>query len=190
MFDPSSDSKRKNPHLKPVPESSEPKKQSNFGLYLLLFILIVGGISGAYLTNSWRDKSPIIVHPDGSATLHPEREAELQKAIDEINKAEQYALHATADGYFPCYSCPDGKTTIFLYIGNVWRYGSTKLGEKGRYPDGNYGADDLIYVVEFTGNIAECEAMEKTKIFNYPLLPEARNRSFILPRPPGNKIDR
>jgi hypothetical protein len=190
MFDPNAEPQKKNPNLKVVPDSVEPEKKPKSGLHLLLLLILIGGVFGAYWIDSWKDKSPIVVHPDGSATLHPERDAELQKALDEINNAEQYALRATADGYFPCYSCPNGETTLFLYVGQVWRYGSTKLGVKGRYPDGNYGADNLIYVIEFMGNIAECEAMEKTKIFNYPLLPEARKRSFTLPRPPGNKIDR
>jgi|GEM_PF-2031329 hypothetical protein len=99
MFDRSSEPNKKNPNLKIV--SGEQDKTSKSGLYFLLFLILVGGIIGTYLSNSWKDKSPIIVHPDGSATLHPEREAELQKALDEINNAEQYALRATADGYFP-----------------------------------------------------------------------------------------
>ncbi|NBC05605.1 MAG: hypothetical protein GVY26_00245 [Bacteroidetes bacterium] len=57
------------------------------------------------------------------------------------------------------------------------------------YPAGAYGAEDLIYVPQFKGDYAACLKEEKRKIYYYPLLPEALNRSVRLLRPPGNKND-
>ena len=109
--------------------------------------------------------------------------------LDEIDNAEQYALTAAIDGFFPCYSCILGKNIIFLNKGEVWRYGVTRKGERIRYSAGAYGAEDLIYVPQFKGDYAACLKEEKRKIYYYPLLPEALNRSVRLPRPPGNKND-
>lgn len=77
----------------------------------------------------------------------------------------------------------------YICKGQVWRYGSTRKEENERYPGGNYGAPNIVFIPEFRGTIAECLRMEKIKIYNYPLLPEARAREFLLAIPPGNKID-
>ena len=189
MFDPSSEPKKKNPHLKPVADSGESEKQSGTGLYLFFFLLIIGGAFGAYHLIAGKEKSPIVIHPDGSATLAPHRQEKLDKELKEIDEATQYALIANADGYFPCFSCPDGSLSIFLYVGETWRYGTTRKGQNGRYPNENFGANNVTFFVQFVGTYSECLKMEKTKIFSYPLLPEARNRSMLLPRPPGNAND-
>lgn len=49
---------------------------------------------------------------------------------------------------------------------------------------------NVIYVVEFKGNVAECLIQEQIKLFNYPYLPEnlARLPENQLPRPPFNPI--
>ncbi len=101
---------------------------------------------------------------------------------------EQYALVALTDGWFPCYNCAT-KDSIFLYKGEVWKYGKTCLGESERYPNG-LPYKNLIYKIEFLGNERESLIMEKEKIYNYPNLPECQKRDFILIRPAGNKIDR
>lgn len=192
MFNSSSVSKQKaiNANLKVIPDTGEPERQPKPGIYLLLFLLVVIGAFGTYRLLSGNEKSPIVIHPDGSASLAPHRDEKLNKELDDIDNAEQYVLLATADGYFPCYACPNGAITIFLYAGEVWRYGMTRQGELGRYPTGNYGAENLIYLVQFTGTTSACEKQEKIQIYKYPLLPEARARGFTLPRPPGNQRDR
>jgi len=161
-----------------------------FILLLLLSLLAIGVVAGhKILAGKEKEKSPIIVDEDGNARLSPERQAKLDKELEEIDNAVQYALIATVDGYYPCYSCPDGSTTIFLYKGETWRYGVTRKGEKGRYPDGNFGTPHVVFVVQFTGTYSECLKEEKIKIYNYPLLPEALKRTVKLFRPPGNAID-
>ena len=161
-----------------------------FILLLLLSLLAIGVVAGhKILAGKEKEKSPIVIDEDGNARLSPERQAKLEKELEEIDSAVQYVLYATVDGYYPCYTCPDGSPTIFLYENEVWRYGVTRKGEKGRYPGGDYGAENVRFIEQFEGTYSECLKMEKIKIYNYPLLPEARKRELQLFRPPGNKND-
>ena len=99
----------------------------------------------------------------------------------------QYALVATANGYYPCFNCPSG--SIYLHIGDIWKYGKTCNGEAGRYPSG-LPYKNLTFQPQLYGNNIQCLVEEKFKIYSYPLLPECKNRDTKLIRPPGNKIDR
>ena len=99
----------------------------------------------------------------------------------------QYALVATEEGDFVCYGCPNGK--IYLYPGEIWKYGKTCKGESGRYPTG-FPVPNLKFVIQFEGTESECLVEEKRKIYTYESLPECQKRNIKLPRPPGNKIDR
>lgn len=78
---------------------------------------------------------------------------------------------------------------FFLRKFEVWKYGTTRKGEGGRYPNGNFGAPNLLFLEQFQGTYSECLKMEKFQIYNYPLLPEAKRNGIILFRPPGNKND-
>ena len=96
-------------------------------------------------------------------------------------------LLAAKAGRYPCFSCT-GKSSIFLHQGQVWKYGVTRKGERGRY--GNWHVDQgLLYFIEYTGPLQECLRQEKLKIYNYALLPENLARTPPLIRPPGNKQD-
>jgi hypothetical protein len=97
--------------------------------------------------------------------LASHRQEKLNKELEEIENAIQYSLRASIDGYFPCHTCPDSTRTIYLYKGQVWRYGSTRKEENERYPGGNYGAPNIIFIPEFRGTIAECLRIEKIKIY-------------------------
>lgn len=167
-----------------VPENPKPGKGFSF-----LWLVALIGVSITLWEMAGAKKSPIVIDEKGNATLAPHREKKLQKELGEIDNAVQYALRASESGYFPCYTCPDGKGTIYLQKGEVWRYGTTRKGENGRYPSGDYGVPNLTFVPEFVGTYSECLKMEKTKIYHYPLLPEALKRDFILAIPPGNLID-
>jgi len=101
---------------------------------------------------------------------------------------EQYALVALTDGWFPCYNC-GMQDSIYLYEGEVWKYGKTCFGEQGRYANG-LPYPNLVYNLEFLGSEKDCLIMEKEKIYNYPNLPECQKRKIKLIRPAGNKIDR
>ena len=73
---------------------------------------------------------------DGQPELSPQRVAKLQKELDEVDEAEQYALYATEPGYYPCFTCYDGKKLIWLNELEIWKYGHTRKGEKDRYKMG------------------------------------------------------
>jgi len=77
---------------------------------------------------------------------------------------------------------------IYLYIGEVWKYGVSKNGVK-RYNLWWYKDKNVIYVTQFKGNIGECMKKELEKIYAYPILPQNIKREIPLPRPPGNKVD-
>ena len=99
----------------------------------------------------------------------------------------QYALIVSKEGLFPCYNCPEGE--IYMYIGEVWKYGKTCLLETGRYPSG-LPHPFLVFQAQFYGTEKDCLIAEKEKIYAYPNLPECAKRNIKLLRPPGNKIDR
>ena len=158
--------------------------------WIIVILLGIVTFIGYHIYDSGKEVAPgIIETPDGDIALSPERQAKLARELEEIDNAVQYALVAKESGIFPCYTCPDGRITIFLNELEVWKYGVTRKNEKERYPDGNYGAPNLLFVVEFEGDYAQCLKMEKTKIYNYPFLSQSRARPFILHRPPGNKYD-
>jgi len=115
------------------------------------------------------------------------RKEKLQRELEEIDNAEQYALVVRIPGTFPCYSCVD-QSEIFLNEGEVWRYGVTKKGKAGRYRSG-LPFIELTYSVQFEGPLHECLKQEKIKIYSYAVLPENLKRENPLIRPPGNKRD-
>lgn len=193
MLDTSSVTKRKIPTIATVeekrkPHFGEPENQSPSRFPLLLFLLVVGVLGGYYLISGTK-KSPIVIDEHGNKSLAPHRQEKRDKELWEINNAMQYVLLAEVDGYYPCETCPNGAKTIFLYAGEIWKYGVTRIGEKRRYPGGDYGASNVVYLPQFEGTYSECLSMEKTKIYDYPLLPEATKEGMLLIRPPGNAKD-
>ena len=124
---------------------------------------------------------------DGSYSLDPKREEKLQRDIQNLESSEQYVLKATKNKYYPCLSCPF-RDSIFLYYGEVWKYGTTINGQVGRYGKSLH-SQFLYYEVEFRGTIEECLKQERIKIIRYPLLPENLKRKNPIARPPGNPND-
>lgn len=122
--------------------------------------------------------------------LSPKEEEKLQKRLREIDEAEQYALIATVDGWYPC--SHSGRTTFYLKKGEVWKYGVTSKGEFGRYTALFLSKNRVTYFIEYEGTFSECLKQEQIKLFNYSYLPEnlARPPTERLPRPPYNSIMR
>ena len=147
------------------------------GAAVLLFVVALFRV----FDFQWKGETP---------TLSPRDEEKLQKRLKEIDEAEQYALVAITDGWYPCLH--SGRTTYYLLAGEVWKYGVTSKGEFGRYAGKFLRNNHVSYIAEFKGNIAECLKMEQIKLFNYPLLLEnlARPQEVRLPRPPFNPIMR
>ncbi len=165
------------------PPSSSPKPQPPFLNLLLMGIVLTFILLAAALEVSeyleWDER--------GTPKLAGKRQKKLEKSLRELEEAEQYALIIDVPGYYPCFSCKDS-VLIFLYTGEIWRYGSTVKQENGRYRNSLRGKN-MTYQTQFVGNIFECKKQELLKIYNYPVLPENLKRKIPLIRPPGNKID-
>ena len=125
--------------------------------------------------------------PEGDYVLKSKRKKELERRKEKIDNAEQYALKATVNGWYDCYNCGD-ETKIYLYIGDIWKYGVSRNGAK-RYASWWYDENELVYEMEYKGTLSECSKRELEQIYAYPVLPENLKRDYKLPRPPGNKED-
>jgi len=174
------------------PESGKnPKPYAWIVVLFLTFALVVGYVWYA---------------PDGEPQLAPDRKVKRDSSIGRTyerhrkkENCEQYVLTAARAMWFPVLKRGEVNATdsIWLNVGEVWRYGKTcftdEIRYKGRiyYKDAKYKLTptELQYSVEFRGTETECLVQEKTKIYNYPLLPECIKRARKLMRPAGNKID-
>lgn len=129
---------------------------------------------------------------DGTVILTTEREAKLRESIKKLEQCTQYALVASRNTWYPCYTCTNGRDSVFLYKGEVWKYGYTCEDDvfSDRYK-GKLPAPNLEVLPQFFGTIQECKEAELRKIFNYPLLPENQKRKIEdrLARPAGNNYD-
>lgn len=169
---------------KPKIETPVPEQQPRPGGWFLFFIAFCGILGVVAL---WKEVDFLEEDPEGNPILSEERQRKLDKVLREFDEAEQYVLLANQNGYYPCYNCGDS-TQIYLYIRQVWRYGSTRKQLKGRYKN-SLEAKKLLYVTQYKGTLTECEKREMIKIFKYATLPENTIREKPLIRPPGNKID-
>ncbi len=147
-------------------------------VFLWVFLLL---IAAAIFPGEEKNEAP---------GLKPKEKAKLDKRLREIDDSEQYALMATIDGWYPCLH--SGRTTYYLLVGEVWKYGVTSKGKFGRYSKDFLLENNVSYVVEFKGNFSECLKQEQIKLFNYPYLPESLARPVVerLQRPPYNSIMR
>lgn len=123
----------------------------------------------------------------GKIHLAKWRYSKLNKELRDIDDAEQYALKAKRDGVFPCFSCVNS-SNIYLLKGQIYKYGVTSKGERGRYARTLEGKN-LVYQIQFRGTISQCLKEEKRKIYYYALLPANLARDIPLIRPPGNHRD-
>lgn len=118
--------------------------------------------------------------------LNLKDQKKLEKRLKEIDNAEQYALIANENEWYPCNH--SGRGTFYLLAGDVWKYGVTTKGQFGRYRLSYLEDVNVSYIIQFQGTIAECMKEEQRKLFHYPYLPEnlARPVKNRLPRPPFN----
>jgi hypothetical protein len=153
------------------------KKHENPNPQFFWVIMILFDISAVFM--AW-----IVYDDDGNPDIDPARKIEIDDYVRRLENAEQYALITKEDGMYACESCENEKT-IFLKAGEVWKYGVTINGEKGRYPNG-LPDNRLRYFGQLTDNLVLCLIEEKKKIIYYPILPENLAREIKLKRPPGN----
>jgi hypothetical protein len=128
------------------------------------------------------------VDKNGKFQISKKRLEKLHKDTLKLQKSEQYALIALETGYYACLTCKD-TTLILLYKNEIWRYGVTMNGKETRYPKSTF--KNLVYIIQFSGNLQQCLIEERKKIVMYPLLPENLKRSAEkrLGRPPANPYD-
>lgn len=143
-------------------------------VFIWLFLLL---IAAAIFPREEKNEAP---------TLKPKEKAKLDKRLKEIDDAQQYALIAIEDRWYPCNH--PGRVAFYLLTGEVWKYGTTTKGQLGRYSMKYLEETNVSYVIQFQGAIGECLKEEQRKLFNYPYLPEnlARPKIDRLPRPPYN----
>ncbi len=168
--------------LLPTPGRRQPHKWPPYSGLLMVVILFVG-----FLLMMAKKRPFLEFDADGIPKLAPWRQEELERGMKKFDEAEQYVLEVALEGYYPCFHCEE--KTIFLFKGEVWKYGVTINGELGRYP-GGLNEIGLVYFSEFKGTLSDCLKAEKRKIILYALLPENLKRDVPLIRPPGNKQDR
>jgi hypothetical protein len=127
----------------------------------------------------------------GSVILKPEREDDLKDRKRKLKRCTQYALVATRDAFYPCYNCPNGQDSIYLFKDEIWKYGQTCEENAIQRYHGNLPAPYLRLIPQFEGTLEECKAEELQKIYHYPLLPEnqKRKKEERLIRPAGNPYD-
>lgn len=163
---------------KPALERNDIKVQTPFPR-LLSAALVLLAVVALFRTVEFTDEYE-------APKLSPKEELRLLKRLKEIDDAEQYALVATEDGWYPCNH--PGRTVFHLLPGEVWKYGTTTKGKYGRYSIRYLDQINISYVVEYRGTISECLKEEQRKLYGYPYLPENLVRDEInrLPRPPYN----
>jgi hypothetical protein len=113
----------------------------------------------------------LIFDSEGEPQIAPERIGKLEERKKRLQEAEQYALWADFNAFYPCFSCPND-SMIYLQKGEIWKYGITIQGRGKRYSFKKLKKLGLTYQVQFRGNIHECLAVEAEKIYFYPKLPE------------------
>lgn len=173
------------PDKNPVKRSAQKQTEYQYPFFrfgFMFFLLLIVG------TTIYLSLPDFLVDKEGEPELAPWRKEKLLRELDDLDNAEQYVLKAGVPGLYPCYICK-GSKEIFLNLNEIWRYGVTTKGQRGRYPDG-LPHPGLVYLIQFQGKLQACLAEEKIKIYEYALLPENLKRTDRLIRPPGNKVDR
>jgi hypothetical protein len=165
-----------------LPAAPAPPKKPKRGLLFFIALCSILAVLAA-----WKGADFLDLDEDGNLRLSSSRDDQMQQRLKRLNQCEQYVLQAKFNGFYPCYSC-GVDTTIFLHAGEVWKYGITIQGEKGRYRNWLTSLG-LRYRVQYRGSIQECLRQETLKIYQYALLPENTIRTPPLIRPPGNKAD-
>lgn len=164
--------------------------QSPNPLKWYLFALILGIVAYS-VYNILRFEDIVEIDDKGDFQLKDDRKRKLGEDTARFyNSAEQYALVATRNDWYDCMSCADS-SRIFLYIGEIWKYGVTINGEQVRYTKSELIEKGLLYLPQLQGSLQRCLSEERKKIIEYPLLPEniKRKPKYRLARPPANPYD-
>jgi hypothetical protein len=97
----------------------------------------------------------------GNFQISEKRLEKLHKDSIKFEKAQQYVLYAAQTGWYECFSCRD-TTHIYLYAGEVWKYGYTINGAEIRYSQEM--RKKFTYFAQFIGNVQQCMLEERKKL--------------------------
>ncbi|MEZ5039992.1 MAG: hypothetical protein R2828_08870 [Saprospiraceae bacterium] len=163
-------------------------------VYTLLIITLLFFVYMA-LPKSWEEATT--VKKDGTLALSKEWAETIDRKKDQYAYHDLYQLIAAKNGYYSCKHCPTGK--FYLKVGEVYRYGTTGIGQEGRGYSEEWLNDHLLnYVIIMTGDIAIIKTQEAILIGSYAIFPENLNRPLFktagakdywyrLVLPPGNQ---
>jgi hypothetical protein len=131
-----------------------------------------------------RGFNDVIEYDDESnARLTPEREAEIEKAKDRLDRAEVYLLISIYDHYIECLLCPGGR--VWIKEGEIAKIGTT-VNKTSRYDKTFYKKHGVEYITYLRGSIDLVLKTEIELLGKYPLMPENMARAQPLLFPPLN----
>jgi len=168
--------------------------RTNKGVYLLLGLLFFTSLVVMSIPKTWEDAT----HKDkeGNITVSKVWADAVDSKVRQYETHELYALLAAADGQYACKHCPS--TRFFLKAGQVYRYGTTGVGQQQRgYGEGWLARNRLSYLHIQYGDLATIKSEEALLIGSYVLHPEnlarpvqsdpaAKSYWYRLVLPPGN----
>ena len=180
-------------------EVKQPQRNFPYLIIVLILLILLGGYK---VFDKWKPHpdNPLLELNDetGDIRFNPsiiaKDQEKIKKQHDGIDNHVQYKLVAVNSGWYPCFNCyEDGRQSIFLTSGEVWKYGTTKerIGA-ARYSKLEYALWGVNFVVQMRGTLNECKKQESTLIGTYK---ESLENRFRLPKnrinyPPGNtRID-
>ncbi|MEL6927089.1 MAG: hypothetical protein AAFO95_00470 [Cyanobacteria bacterium J06600_6] len=120
----------------------------------------------------------------------------VEEKIEQHQTHELYALRAANDGQYACKHCQSAQ--FFLKAGEIYRYGTTGVGQEGRgYSEGWLARKRLTFVHIQYGDLATVKTEEALLIGHYVIHPENLARPvqddpsakiywYRLVLPPGN----
>ena len=161
-------------------------------LTILLFLLVRHEVqmSRKYVEGT---EGYVYLDEDGNPQVIPEVHERLEKHKQKRETCVQYVAIATEDGYRACYTCPNGKKTIFLRKGEVWKFGET-CDLKSRRNNPEYKMNRVELLDQNYGSKHYCFKVQLDSIYLYKKhhenLMRLKRTGIWLKRPPGNKIYR
>jgi len=135
----------------------------------------------------------VYLDDDGNPQVIPEVVENLERHKKKRDACVQYVAVAIGDGYRACYTCPDGRKTIFLRAGEIWKYGET-CDFQTRKNALEYKINNVDLVPQNSGTKDYCFKIQLDSVYLYKKhfenLRRLKNTGIWLKRPPGNKIYR
>lgn len=164
--------------------AKKPKTSFSFWAFLFLFLGIAA--SGIFLAISSYEKTIKKNELGEIISISTQQKAKFLADSLKLTQCVQYALLAKSGAWYE--KC-DGSGKVFLYRGEVWKYGVTcKKNPENRYPSNFYISNNVLLDIQFKGTRLACEIEEKRKLYAYPAHPEnlKRKLSEKLILPPRN----